>query len=234
MKKITIVLLTFMLCFANLFTGMPPEAYAQEAEAEQKETVFNGDGFTVKYVVESRWDSQYIANVTITNTGSKTIENWELSYESSDEYSNIWNAEVTFHVARNYNVKNAGHNQNILPGQSVSFGFQASFTDHIDIPQSYKMLGESQPVDGDDCQVTYKIQSQWNNGCIMEVTLYNSSDENIEDWSVQFDLPDKIDNIWRAETESASENTCKLKNCGYNAVIQPGMSETFGMQLSFQ
>ncbi len=199
----------------------------------QKETVFNGNGFTVKYVIDSIWENQYTANVTITNTGSSTIENWELSYQSADEYSNIWNAEVTCHSARNYNVKNLGYNQNIAPGQSVSFGFQASFTGTPDIPKSYQMLGESQPVDGSDCQVTCKIQNQWNSGCIMEVTIYNSSDENIEDWSLQFDLADRIDNIWRAEIASASEHTYRLKNCGYNAVIQPGMSETFGMQLSF-
>ncbi len=199
----------------------------------QKETVFNGNGFTVKYVIDSIWENQYTANVTITNTGSSTIENWELSYQSADEYSNIWNAEVTCHSARNYNVKNLGYNQNIAPGQSVSFGFQASFTGTPDIPKSYQMLGESQPVDGSDCQVTCKIQNQWNSGCIMEVTIYNSSDENIEDWSLQFDLPDRIDNIWRAEIASASEHTYRLKNCGYNAVIQPGTGETFGMQLSF-
>lgn len=100
--------------------------YAQETvqtQDMQKETVFDGDGFSVKYVIESVWEDPYIANVTIINTRSRTIENWELFYESSDEYSNIWNAVVTSHSARNYNVKNAGHNQNIAPGQLVFFGF---------------------------------------------------------------------------------------------------------------
>ena len=105
MKKITILLLTFMLCFTNLSESIPPDIYAQQAEQKhdvQKETVFNGNGFTVKYVIDSIWENQYTANVTITNTGSSTIENWELSYQSADEYSNIWNAEVTYHSARNY------------------------------------------------------------------------------------------------------------------------------------
>lgn len=88
-------------------------------------------------------------------------------------------------------------------------------------------------MDENDCQVTCKIQSQWDSGCIVEVTLYNSSDENIEDWSMQFTLADKIDNIWRATAEPGDGNAYSVKNCGYNAVIPPEGSETFGMQLSF-
>lgn len=88
-----------------------------------KETIYNGDGFQVKYIIDSAWNNEYIANVTITNTGDETIENWELSYQSYDEYTNIWNATVEYRVARYYNVKNAGHNQNIEPGQSINFGF---------------------------------------------------------------------------------------------------------------
>lgn len=133
------------------------------AEKNVTETVYNGDGFSVKYIIQSQWNNEYIANVIITNTGKEMIENWELSYESVDEYSNIWNAEVSYHSARNYNVKNAGHNQNIRPGESVSFGFQASFTNHkIDVPVSYKLLGDKLLVNNKECKVTFDIQNQWN------------------------------------------------------------------------
>ena len=110
--------------------------------AQQKETIFQGNGFTIKYIIESQWNNGYIANVVITNTGEEVIENWELSYSSTDEYTNIWNARVSYHAATIYNIKNAGHNQNIKPGESVSFGFQAAFTDKINVPDSYKILGD--------------------------------------------------------------------------------------------
>lgn len=200
----------------------------------EKETVYYGEGFTVKYTIDSQWGNQYTANVVLTNTGDKPIENWELSYESYDEYSNIWNAMVSYRSARIYNIKNAGHNQNIEPKQSVLFGFQASFNKTIDIPKSYKLLGETAEMDDSEYQVTYNIQSQWNNGSIINITLHNNSDEDIENWSMKFDLNCKIDNIWRAKIESHEGSTYNVKNSGYNSVIAPDASETIGMQVSFE
>ncbi len=233
-KMVAIVLSLVMIiqCIGGYQSSIT--AYASDTVEYQKETMYYGDGFTVKYVIDSQWNNEYIANVVITNTGDKTIENWELSYESSDEYSNVWNASVTYHSARNYNVKNAEHNQNIKPGESVSFGFQASFTgNHIDVPQSYKILGDKSIVNNKECQIQFDIQNMWNTGCIMNVTMYNNSDENIEDWSMDFDFGFKIDNIWRAQVVSQNGTSYQLKNCEYNSIIKPKKSETFGMQISF-
>ncbi|WP_310605562.1 cellulose binding domain-containing protein [Anaerosporobacter sp.] len=207
---------------------------AQGKVTYEKETMFYGDGFTVKYTIDSQWDNQYTANVVLTNTGDKTIENWELSYDSYDEYSNIWNAKVSYRSARIYNIKNAGYNQNIAPNQSVSFGFQASFNKTIDIPKSYKLLGETAELDDSEYEVTYTTQSQWNNGCIMNITLYNNSDEDIENWALKFDFNCTIDNIWGAKIESHEGNTYYTKNCGYNSTIAPDSSVTIGMQASFE
>ena len=198
MKRLTGFFLAVVLVLSSIM-GVNQNTMtvnAQESVEYQKETIFNGEGFSVKYVIESQWNNEYIANVTISNTGENAIENWELSYKSEDEYSNIWNAKVAYHSAKNYNIKNAEHNQNINPGESVSFGFQGSFTNNkIDVPTSFKLLGDKLIVTGKECKVTFNLQSQWNSGCIIEVTLYNNSDENIEDWSVQFDFDNKIDNI---------------------------------------
>ncbi len=237
MKKLMAIVVSLALAIVSVL-GSTGDAlvYAQDTVLYQKETIFYGENFTVKYVIESQWNDEYIANVTITNTGDTTIENWELSYESADEYSNVWNAVVSYHSARNYNVKNAEHNQNIKPGESVSFGFQASFTGgKIDIPTSYKFLGDKLIVSNEECQVNFEVQSAWNNGCIMHVTMYNNSDENIEDWAMDWDFASnhKIDNIWRAKVESQEGTTHHLKNCEYNSIIKPNQKETFGMQISF-
>lgn len=123
--------------------------------------------------------------MTIFNTSDITIENWELSYQSADEYVNIWNASVDYRGAKYYNIKNAGHNQNIRPGESVSFGFQAAYKgESMDIPKSYKILGDRLVVNNKECQIQFDVVNQWNNGCIMNATLYNNSDKNIEDWSM--------------------------------------------------
>lgn len=234
-NKITAGLLIFIMAVVSSLGGIQGNVNKVQAKITyEKETVFYGEGFTVKYTIDSQWDNQYTANVVLTNTGDKPIENWELSYESYDEYSNIWNAKVSYRSARIYNIKNGGHNQNIEPKQSISFGFQASFNKTIDIPKSYKLLGETAEIDDSECQVTYNIQSQWNNGCIIDISLHNNSDEDIENWSMKFDLNCKIDNIWRAKIESHEGSTYNVKNCGYNSIIAPDSSETIGMQVSFE
>lgn len=110
MKKLMAIVLSLALALVSVLGSTGALVYAQNTVTYQKETIFYGENFTVKYVIENQWNDEYIANVTITNTGETTIENWELSYESADEYSNMWNAVVSYHSARNYNVKNAEHN----------------------------------------------------------------------------------------------------------------------------
>ena len=196
MKRIMGVMLSLLLVASMLGNDMIGiNVKAKAAIAYDKVSIYNGNGYSIKYEIESQWEDEYIANVTITNTGDKTIENWELSFMSREEYSNIWNAKVTYHSAKNYNVKNAGHNQNIQPGQSVSFGFQAKFTDYIDVPKSYNLIGDTMEVNKNEYQVSYKINSQWNTGCTLDVSIYNNSSDSIEDWAIDFDLEDEIVDI---------------------------------------
>lgn len=235
MKRRLRVLLSVILVICCTISQIEMKNVRADASAQnQKETIYTGDGFSIKYVIETQWNNEYIANIIITNTGDQTIENWELSYKSHDAYSNIWNAEISYHAATIYNIKNAGHNQNIKPGESVSFGFQASFSGkEMDIPKTYKILGDELVVNNKECQVNFDITNQWETGCIMEVSLYNNSDETIEDWFMDFKFDNSIDNIWRAKIENKEGNIYRLKNCEYNSIIKPKQTEKFGMQISF-
>ena len=103
----------------------------------------------------------------------------------------------------------------------------------MDIPRSYKILGDRLVVNNKECRIQFDVVNQWNDGCIMNATLYNNSDKNIEDWSMECSFDFEVQNIWRAKIESRNGNTYKLANCEYNSVIRPGESETFGMQIHF-
>ena len=235
--RITAFVLTVIMMVTSVFGNNDMNVKVAKASASvkyEKEKTYNGSGFSVKYVIENQWENQYIANVYITNTGTETIENWELAYESMDEITNIWNANITYHAATNYNIKNAEHNQNIQPGATVSFGFQASFTgSEIKTPDIYRIIGSEMIVNNSDYNVTYNLQSAWNTGCIMEITISNISDENIEDWSMKMDFPYTIQNIWRSKITAHEGNTYCLKNLEYNSIIRPGATETFGMQVAY-
>ena len=219
----------------SILIGLNSSYVSEATSSTQNGKVFHGDGFDVTYEISSLWDKGYIANVSIKNTGKETIENWELSYQSEDEYSNIWNGAVDYRSAKYYNVKNAEHNQNIKPGETVTFGFQASYNGKTpDIPEKFELIGEHMIVATKDCTPKFEIVNMWDNGCIMNVSLKNKSEENIEDWSIECKFDFKIDNMWRAKVYTGSEpNEYTFKNLEYNSVIRPGETETFGMQISF-
>ena len=138
MKKIVAWCIIFCLCF-----GIVEVPNVKAISDINQNIVFNGEGFQVRFETSSIWNKGYIGNIYIKNTGSETIENWELSYQSADQYTNIWNGVVDYRSAKYYNIKNAGHNQNIKPGETVTFGFQASFNgEKPDIPEKYRLVGD--------------------------------------------------------------------------------------------
>ena len=175
MRKVVSVLLMICMLFGATYQG-------QAVKGASKEKVIKCDGFEVRYEISSIWNNGYIGNVYITNTGKETIENWELSYQSVDQYTNIWNGTIEYRSAKYYNIKNAGHNQNIKPGKTVSYGFQASYNGKdADIPDEFKLVGDHLVVSRKDCVPKFEVVNSWNTGCIMNVSLYNNSDKNIED-----------------------------------------------------
>lgn len=94
MKKVRSLLSIFM-CILLIVPAVLPQgvtiAWAKEAES----TVYEGDDFKVTFQVETEWEKHYKAEITITNTGDKTIKNWMIEYESEDQYEQIWNASIT-------------------------------------------------------------------------------------------------------------------------------------------
>lgn len=230
MKKIVAWCIIFCLCF-----GIVEVPNVKAISDINQNIVFNGEGFQVRFETSSIWNKGYIGNIYIKNTGSETIENWELSYQSADQYTNIWNGVVDYRSAKYYNIKNAGHNQNIKPGETVTFGFQASFNgEKPDIPEKYSLVGDHLIINKKDCVPKFEVVNSWKDGCIMNVSLFNASDKNIEDWALECKFDFEIANIWRTKISNKEGNGYTFKNCEYNSIIRPGETETFGMQVSFE
>lgn len=74
-NKITAGLLIFIMVVVSSLGGIQGNVNKVQAKITyEKETVFYGEGFTVKYTIDSQWGNQYTANVVLTNTGDKPIE----------------------------------------------------------------------------------------------------------------------------------------------------------------
>jgi predicted carbohydrate-binding protein with CBM5 and CBM33 domain len=85
-------------------------------------------GCAVAATVQTQWGNGYVIQpVTVTNSGSTTITGWSVTFTMPAGHSvtGQWNA--TFSPSgQTITARNFGYNGTLAPGQSTSFGFQAS------------------------------------------------------------------------------------------------------------
>lgn len=80
---------------------------------------------SLAYNVTSDWGSGFNGEMKITNTGTSSINGWELKFNTSNTMSSIWNG-VSTGTTGNISVRNDSWNGTIAPGGSVTIGFTAN------------------------------------------------------------------------------------------------------------
>ncbi|MBX9585016.1 MAG: glycoside hydrolase family 9 protein [Gemmataceae bacterium] len=79
---------------------------------------------TVGFRVRDDWGTGFVAEMTITNTGSSPITDWTLEFDFDRDITSIWNAVIVSRVGRHYVIRPASWTATIAPGASITFGFQ--------------------------------------------------------------------------------------------------------------
>ncbi|GAA1277459.1 cellulase [Sphaerisporangium rubeum] len=81
----------------------------------------------VTYTTHGSWPSGFTTQVTVKNTGTTAIDGWTLkwSFLSGQTTTHFWNTDITQSGAT-VSAKNLSHNKKILPGQSITFGFNGN------------------------------------------------------------------------------------------------------------
>ncbi|MFF4622639.1 PQQ-dependent sugar dehydrogenase [Nonomuraea jabiensis] len=85
-------------------------------------------GCTATPTTQTQWSTGYVIQpVTVANTGTATTPGWTVTFTlpSGHAVTGSWNATLTV-SGQTVTVRNAGHNGTLAPGQSTTFGFQAS------------------------------------------------------------------------------------------------------------
>lgn len=95
--------------------------------------------YLIEYTVESDWGSGFTGNIKITNNTEVSIEDWVLEFDFDRNITNIWNGVIEKHEGNHYVIKNANYNSNIMPNESITFGFSGSDGDIDDIPYNYEV-----------------------------------------------------------------------------------------------
>jgi endoglucanase len=92
----------------------------------------------VSYVKQSEWATGFVAQLTLTNTGTSTINGWTLafSFPGDQKITSGWNSTAT-QSGTAVTVKDAGYNGTIAAGGNAQFGFQGTWSASDASPTSF-------------------------------------------------------------------------------------------------
>lgn len=244
-KRFISVLLAAIMMVCFIVPEMDAIIYAQndnvamaENALEDTTVICSGDVYTyeeddyvVKYMIDGVWDSNYTARIEITNKKDSPIHNWMISFQCEDEISNIYNAQIVKHEGALYHIKNLEYNQDIPAWGTVSFGFQATYSDSADIPHPYVVLSEDSVVASDSYQSELCITNAWDGGYTCELIITNIGNATIEDWYLICETEDDIVTVWNATLDTDEEYEV-IHAADYQQNINAGESYVIGLQVS--
>ena len=97
---------------------------------------------SASYVTASEWQGGFVANLTVTNTGTTALSGWTVTftYPGDQHVTNAWNATVTQSGA-NITAVNMSYNGTIAPGANTTFGWQGTWTSSDAAPTSISCNG---------------------------------------------------------------------------------------------
>ncbi len=101
-----------------------------------------GGGCHVTYATASQWAGGFVANITITNTGTSAINGWTLvfTFPGDQKITNGWNGTISQN-GETVTITNMGYNATIAAGGSTSLGFQGTWTTSDAPPTSFTVNG---------------------------------------------------------------------------------------------
>jgi poly(hydroxyalkanoate) depolymerase family esterase len=93
-------------------------------------------------VTTNAWNTGLTASVTITNTGTSTVDGWQLGFTlpSGQTVTNGWGATYT-PASGAVTATNASYDGTIAPNASVTIGYQANHTGSSAAPTAYTLNG---------------------------------------------------------------------------------------------
>lgn len=172
-RKKCISIVMSVIIIINLLGGQIKWSNANEKKSD------GDDIISVEVTIGQKWENKCKATYKITNISDDIIENWGISFESSEEIDEIWNATILNHEDDIYIVKNVGYNRNIQPGDSVSFDVISSYKSG-DLAEDFELVNYNKVVNMNNYTINSKIKQRWKNGYIYELHIKNNTQKDFE------------------------------------------------------
>ncbi|MGV9644594.1 GH12 family glycosyl hydrolase domain-containing protein [Streptomyces sp. NPDC004822] len=88
------------------------------------------------------WQGGFTADVTVKNTGSAAVDNWQLGFTlpSGQRVTGSWNADLSGSTGA-VTASPAAHNARIAAGGTQTFGFQGTYSGTFTKPTAFRLNG---------------------------------------------------------------------------------------------
>lgn len=167
-------------------SGLPSAVLADVINAPTYYSVQSGLDYEISTNVTSSWINHASVDFVVSNTGSETIHNWYLTFNTPYVIDNIWNGAI-YETDGNgtYIITSNGWNQDIRPGETVTIGATFSSTEEEALtiaPEWYLLNTQSTAVDSSLYTLDYIEYSSWETGFTGQLTLQPQVD--CQHWSL--------------------------------------------------
>ncbi|GII78088.1 glucuronoxylanase xynC [Sphaerisporangium rufum] len=134
---------TFVLTTGSMPSPSPTPTVTPTVTPSPTPTPTGGTGAArVAYTMNS-WNTGFTASISITNTGTSTINGWTLAFTlpSGQSITSGWNATYSPSSGQ-VSARNVSFNATIAPGATIDIGFQANHTGNTAEPTAFTLNGE--------------------------------------------------------------------------------------------
>jgi aryl-phospho-beta-D-glucosidase BglC (GH1 family) len=193
-----------------------------------------------EYRLMNDWGSGFQAEIALVNDQPTNLKDWRLTFDYGREIGQIWNAKVLSKNGTRYEIGGAAYNATLAPGAVVSIGFLGSGGSTSASPTNVTLLWDDgipappptspPPPTASNAAVTFTVDNRWNTGFTATVAIRNTGTATVSGWTLGFDAGFSIANIWNGSISGRSGTRYTIRDAGYNSVIQPGQTVTFGFQ----
>ena len=132
-------------------------------------------------------------------------------------------------------------NNQITPPEDIKLGSaaelanvatEASAIDPVTSDIQTPATQSNEPITATDnslaADVDFTLVNDWGSGFQGSISITNETGSNIDSWSLEFDFPNEITNIWDAESEQNQNGSYVITNADWNREISAGETLTFG------
>ena len=192
-------------------------------------TIVDSNGLKAVMTIDSQWQGFCNGTISITNTGTETIDNFAYSFDFPYEITNIWNAVIVEHASGVYTVKNLGWNQDIPAGGTASIGFTAAVDGDVTLPTFFVLNTKEADVAAESAKVEYISYSDWDDGFSGAIRVTNLSSTSIEDYRLSLSFAREITTISNATILSHEGSNYSITNNGSNQNLAPNQTIEIGI-----